>query len=132
MGVWAASMLLKISEQISDCLARAAEAREQARAVTDPKIKATYLDIARRWMMLAESYRFVERADQFLDDAQRDRLPFGPPRPKVDNSHLTPIYCETCGGKAHLMKCAPCRRSQGLREIWTFRCELCGEELKRI
>jgi|SRR5215475_4674463 len=126
-------MLLKISEHIRECLARAAEAREQAQAITDTKIKAVYLDLEHRWMLLADSYRFVERADQFLDDAQRHRLPFGPPpRTKADNSHLTPIYCETCRGKAHLMKCAPCRRSQGLREIWTFRCELCGEELKRV
>ena len=126
-------MLLKISEQIADCLARAADARERAQAIAEPKIKAMYFDLESRWMALAESYRFVERADQFLDDAQRHRLPVGPPpRLKVDNTHLTPIYCEKCGGKAHLMKLAPCTVTKGLREIWTFRCELCAEELKRI
>jgi hypothetical protein len=36
-------MLLKISEQIADCLARAADARERAQAIAEPKIKAMYL-----------------------------------------------------------------------------------------
>jgi hypothetical protein len=124
-------MLLKISEQINECLTRAGQARERALAAIDPEIEATYFDIERRWMMLANSFRFVEQADRFLNDAQINRAEAGQ-HPKVDNSHLTPIYCEKCGGKAHLMSCAPCTLSQGVREIWTFRCELCGEELKRV
>jgi hypothetical protein len=126
-------MLLKISEQIADCLARAADARERAQAIAEPKIKAMYFDLESRWMALAESYRFVERADQFLDDAELHRLPIDlAPRLKSDNSHLTPIQCDACGYKAHLMKCAPCTVTRGVREIWTYRCELCGEELKRV
>jgi len=126
-------MLNKISQQIADCLAKAADARERAQAIDDPKIKAVYLELEGRWMALAESYRFVERADQFLDDAQRHRLPVTPAvRLKSDNSHLTPIQCDKCGYKAHLMKCAPCTITRGVREIWTYQCELCGEELKRI
>src|SRR5262245_9851179 len=126
-------MLLKISEHIRDCLEHAAEANSCAQAQTDPNIKATFLDIERRWMLLVESYQFVEQADRFLDDARRHNVQIGPPpRPNSDNSHLTLIFCEKCGGKAHLMDCAPCTRSQGLREIWTFRCELCGGELKRV
>jgi len=126
-------MLLKISQQVADCLAKAADARERAQTITDPNIKAMYFDLERRWMMLAESFRFVERADQFLDDAERHRLSVAPPPPlKRDNSHLTPIQCDKCGYKAHLMKCAPCTVTQGVREIWTYMCELCGEELKRV
>jgi len=57
-----------------------------------------YFDLENRWMTLAESYRFVERADQFLDDARRHRLPSTPPpRLKFDNSHLTLIQCDACG-----------------------------------
>jgi hypothetical protein len=67
-------VLLKISVQIADCLARAADARERAQAIAEPKIKAMYFDLENRWMTLAESYRFVERADRFLDDAPRHRL----------------------------------------------------------
>ena len=126
-------MLLKISEQIRVCLERAAEARATALATTDPERKSAYFDMERRWMLLAESYRFVERADQFLDDAQRHRLPAAIRlRPKPDNSHETPIICEHCGGKAHLIKCEPCQLTQGVREIWTFGCELCGREPKRV
>ena len=126
-------MLLKISQQIADCLAKAADARERAQTITDPSIKAMYFDLERRWMKLAESCRFVERADRFLDDAERHRLSVVPPPPlKRDNSHLTPIQCDKCGYKAHLMKCAPCTVTEGVREIWTYMCELCGEELKRV
>src|SRR5262249_58912495 len=100
-------MLNKISQQIADCLAKAADARERAQAIDDPKIKAVYLELEGRWMALAESYRFVERADQFLDDAQRHRLPVTPAvRLKTDNSHLTPIQCEKCRCNHNLMKIA--------------------------
>ena len=76
-------MLLKISEHIRVCLARASEARERAQATSDPDNKSEYLDMEQRWMTLAESYRFVERADQFLQDAQRHRLPAAiPPTPE--------------------------------------------------
>src|SRR5262245_16219305 len=126
-------MLLKISEQITECLTRAGQARERARAASDPEIEATYFDVERRWMMLADSFKFVEQADRFLNDAQINRAEAAQPaRPKADNSHLTPICCETCGGNAPRMSCAPCTLSPGVREIWFFRCELFGEELKRI
>ena len=68
-------MLLKVSDKISDCLARAAEARERANSATDPGRRADLLDMELRWLRLVESYRFVEQADRFLADAYAWRPP---------------------------------------------------------
>ena len=125
-------MLLKISERIVECLERAAEARERASRATDPAQKSDFLDMELRWMRLVESYRFVEQANRFLDDAARNSFPRHLPVPKRDLSHATLISCEICDGNARLVACAPCTLSRGLREIWTFKCEVCGEELKRV
>src|SRR5262249_31357580 len=121
----------KISEQIREALARAAEARDCAYRETNPDRKSDFLDMELRWSRLAESYKFVERANQFLDDVQRQRYPERPV-PKSDNTHATLIVCEKCGGKAPLIDCAPCTLSRDIREIWTFKCEVCGENLRRI
>ena len=66
-------MLLKVAAHIRECLANAEQARERANAVIDPKLRADYLDIESRWMRLADSYRFVEQMERFLDDAQQKR-----------------------------------------------------------
>ena len=126
-------MLLKISQEIGECLTRAAEARENAESAKYPEIKEGYLDMERNWMRLADRFRFVESAARFLDDASRSRLSIKAPSIlKADNSHVTPIVCEICRGHAHLTDCTPCTISVDVREIWTFRCEGCGEDLKRV
>jgi hypothetical protein len=48
-----------------------------------------------------------------------------------DNSHVTPIACDTCGGKAHLSRCEPCAAAPGVRDTWTFHCEACGNSCIR-
>lgn len=68
-------MLLKVSDKIRECLAHAADARERANAATDPSRKADLLDIEQRWLRLVESYRFVEQADRFLEEAHALRQP---------------------------------------------------------
>ena len=71
-------MVSKKSEQISEFLARAADARACAAETTDPARKADLLDIEHCWMQLAKSYRSVEQASRFLDDAARNSLPKTP------------------------------------------------------
>ena len=66
-------MLLKVAAHISECLANAEQARERAKVIADPQLKADYLDIELRWLRLADSYRFVEQMERFLDDAQQKR-----------------------------------------------------------
>ena len=55
-------MLQKLSDQISDCLARAAQARSRAEDVDDPAMKAEYLRQERCWNRLAQSFAFAESA----------------------------------------------------------------------
>ena len=68
-------MLLKLSDQISECLTLAADARERANAATDPRHKEDFLDMERRWLRLLESHRFVEEAARFLEDGYAARTP---------------------------------------------------------
>jgi len=67
-------MLLNISEHINECLMRATEARERAAETADPGRKADYSDMEQRWLRLVESYRFVEQANRFLDDATGPKM----------------------------------------------------------
>ena len=68
-------MLLKLSDQISECLTLAADARERANAATDPRRKEDFLDMERRWLRLLESHRFVEEASRLLEDGYAARTP---------------------------------------------------------
>jgi hypothetical protein len=63
-------VLLRVSDQISECLGQAGEAREQAHTEPDPKRKAAFLDMERRWMLLVESFRLVEQVQRFIDDGK--------------------------------------------------------------
>jgi hypothetical protein len=59
-------MLQKLSSQISDCLAHAAEIRGRAEATSDARLKVELLAQERNWNNLAESYQFAESLDRFL------------------------------------------------------------------
>jgi len=88
-------MLLKVSETISekiiDCLARAADLRECANAATDPRRKAHLFDTELRWLRLVESYRLLEQADRFLENAQAGRE-----RPSAKTSAQSGVLVVTC------------------------------------
>jgi hypothetical protein len=70
-------MLEKLSDQIRDCYAHAAECARKAAAQTDPQLKQDFLDMERRWLTLAKSYELSQRLDDFSDEAGRraGRLP---------------------------------------------------------
>jgi hypothetical protein len=59
-------MLAKLSSEIGDCLARAAEARQRAEETTDAQRRADHLRQERSWSHLASSYQFAESLDRFL------------------------------------------------------------------
>jgi hypothetical protein len=67
-------MLQKLSDHVTDCIVRAAEADRRARETTDSQLRADLLGIARRWRNLAESYQFVESLDHFLRDEGERRM----------------------------------------------------------
>jgi hypothetical protein len=68
------AVLQKVSEQIAECLRRAAEAEARAEATNDVKSKTEYQRIARNWRVLARSYEFQGSLGRFISfnkDRQR-------------------------------------------------------------
>ena len=59
-------MLQKFSEQIGECLRRAADAGSCAEATNDVKLKAEYQRIADTWRSMARSYEFQESLQYFI------------------------------------------------------------------
>ena len=65
-------MLNNLSEQIRQCLKQAEDCACQAAAQTDQKLKQNFLDMERRWLLLAQSYDFTQRLGDFSDEAKRN------------------------------------------------------------
>jgi hypothetical protein len=61
-------MIQKPIENSVECFAHATEAQRRSDMATDPASKREFDDMAGRWRRLAESYQFVERVDDFLDN----------------------------------------------------------------
>jgi hypothetical protein len=70
-------MLRNLSEEIRECYRHAENSARKAAAQTDPKLKADFLDLERRWLFLARSYEFTERLTDFSSEAKRhaEKLP---------------------------------------------------------
>lgn len=69
-------MLSNRSEQVRECLQHADDCARQAAAQIDPKMKADFLDLERRWLSLARSYEFTERLADFCGEAKRQAAGF--------------------------------------------------------
>jgi two-component sensor histidine kinase/PAS domain-containing protein len=69
-------MLEGLSEPVRTCHERAIEAKTKADETSDPILKASYLAIERRWILLARSYGFAESLKDFTaaNAAQRSKL----------------------------------------------------------
>jgi hypothetical protein len=87
-------MLLKLSDKISECLARAADAVERARDATDPSQKAHWLDLESQWLRLLETCRFVEQASRFLEDGHVTRKQS---RERLSQTGTLIVTCPTTG-----------------------------------
>jgi hypothetical protein len=59
-------MLQKLSEQISACYDRAAEARRKAEASDDLAYKSDFLELETQWLNLAHTLQFNERLTDFV------------------------------------------------------------------
>jgi hypothetical protein len=66
-------MLQKLSDHVSECIARAADTERRAREATDSQLRQDLFDIAQRWRHLAESYQFVESLDRFIVEQKSPR-----------------------------------------------------------
>ena len=54
-------MLQRLTDDIRECYLRADECRRHADEAVDPPRKQLYLDMERRWLLLARSRAFAER-----------------------------------------------------------------------
>ena len=64
-------LLQSLSEEIRLCYERAAEAKERADETLDPEVKIDFLKMERRWLLLAHSYEFGERLENFTRESAR-------------------------------------------------------------
>jgi hypothetical protein len=70
-------VLNNLSEPIRECLRHAENCARQAAAQIDPTLKQDFLDMERRWLLLARSYDFTERLTHLSHETKRqaDKLP---------------------------------------------------------
>lgn len=76
-------VLQKLSDHISQCFTRAADAERRAAVTADPIMREDYEGIARSWRHLAASYQFTESLERFLLDRDHAKQrPPDTPKPK--------------------------------------------------
>jgi hypothetical protein len=61
-------MAFNLSNEIKNCLGRAAEYRERATKEHDPAMKELLKDLAQRWLNLAQSYEITARLSREVDE----------------------------------------------------------------
>jgi hypothetical protein len=54
-------------EQIRECYRRVDDCMRGAALTSDPSEKAAFLDMQNRWLLLAQSYEFLERLSRITD-----------------------------------------------------------------
>jgi PleD family two-component response regulator len=64
-------LLENLSDKIKLCYERAAEAKQRAYEIPDPEAKADFLNMEKRWLLLARSYEFGERLSDFTRENLR-------------------------------------------------------------
>jgi PAS domain S-box-containing protein len=74
-------MLQQTSEEVAECLRRAAEAEACAEATNNAKFKAEYQRIVQTWRTLARGYEFEGSLGRFIsfNESRKKALPFIPP-----------------------------------------------------
>ena len=63
-------MLQRLSDNIRECYLRADECRRHADETVDPSRSEFYLDMERRWLLLARSRAFAEQLSSFVKAAR--------------------------------------------------------------
>jgi hypothetical protein len=113
-------MLQRISHQVADCYERAGESRARAAAAANEIDKTEYLNIERRWIMLARSYELSERVTGFNDEIKRRLrvlIPPEPPHPAVPRA-----TCDECGGKMRLTQIEPSLKEGHIANTFACKC----------
>ena len=58
-------MVENLNEEIRECLRYAEECARQAAEASGPNLHENYLEMQRRWLRLARSYRFAKQLKSF-------------------------------------------------------------------
>lgn len=122
-------MFQKISTQVADCYERAGESRAKAAAAVSESDKTEYLNIERRWIMLARSYELSERLTGFTEDVKhrlRVLIPPAPPHPALPRP-----TCDGCGRKMRLTHIEPVIRNGRVTNTSAFACT-CGFTCREV
>jgi hypothetical protein len=64
-------MLNNQSEQIRNCYQHAEDCARKAAEQADPQLKQDFLDLEKRWLLLARSFEFNERLGDFSAEMNR-------------------------------------------------------------
>ena len=94
-------MLQKLSEQIRACYERAAEAHGKAEESADPALKADFLALEQRWLVLARSYAFTDSLGDFTAAMSERRQNTAPAIEKHDAARLQEISIAAYSGGQH-------------------------------
>jgi hypothetical protein len=122
-------MLQKFSAQVTDCYERAGESRALAAAAADENDKTEYLNIERRWIMLAHSYELSELFTGFAEEVKcglRVLIPPAPPHPAVPRP-----TCDSCGRKMRLTHIEPVLKNGRVTNTSAFDCK-CGFTCRKV
>src|SRR5262249_58634928 len=105
-------------KRVGDCYERVGESRARAAAAANEIEKTEYLNIERRWIMLARSYELSERVTGFNDEVKRRLrvlIPPAPPPPAVPR-----VTCAECGGEKRLTQIEPSLKEGHAADTSTF------------
>jgi hypothetical protein len=80
-------MLQKLGDHIAECRRRAAECQALADSGVDEAAANQYLEMARHWTRVADSYEFNVQLERFLQDTYKRGWPF-----QLDNLPKPPNY----------------------------------------
>jgi hypothetical protein len=114
-------------KKIADCHRLAREARSKAERATDFAVKRDFLHLERRWLLLAQSYEWVERRSDARDQSDNRIAIFMPPEPP--DPSLPRVMCPACGKLMTLKSITP--SVDGRTETSAFNCA-CGNTFTQI
>jgi hypothetical protein len=108
-------------QKVADCRRLAREARERADRAGDFAVKRDYLNLERRWLLLAQSYEWSNRFAASPPGQDTRIAVFMPPDPP--DPSLPRVMCSECGKRMRLASIEP--MVAGRAETHTFECD-CG------
>jgi hypothetical protein len=116
-------MLRKVSDQVACCYQRASECRAKAANAFNEAAKQEYLDMERRWLMLARSYEFSDRLTDYNNEVERRLQGIRPP--ELQHPAIPGVRCPECGKRMRLGYIEPCEDERRSADTSTFTCA-CG------